>query len=193
MGAILLPVQVAGAECALLTNSKSNYFDCYLHIHEGQAVTIRERVQVNGQYSVVVPTEADVAVAHSHMPLQYNLDFQGSEAIEWDITSHIHALDARMNFDFYGITPHLAPAVFYNKAQKGDLVKVFSHQVEGERIDRRKVGLFDNETDSKSWEKSMFNGGFSNGFIMGAYAQLYNGSKINSQEEANYTSLDHEE
>ncbi len=187
-----LPAQVTSVQYALLHNQSTNLLDCYIYIDEGQATTVRERIQFNAQYSVLIPTGAEVNIESSYMPLTHNQTFTGENPLKWVITSNLQSPEVYPEFDFYGITPTLAPAGFYNKLSQGDLVKLFSLNVEGKDIDLDQVRIYDNSTDPKSHDDGMNNGDFSNGFTMGGYQQLYTGIKNINQDEANYTSLEHE-
>lgn len=192
IGALHVQAQVTGIQYAILFNSETQLLDCYIYIDEGQANSTRDRVQFNAQYSLVIPTGATVNIESSYMPLTDNQQFLGTKPIEWNIASRLTAPEVIPDFDLYGITPTLAPAGFYHKMKKGDLVKVFSVKVEGEDIDMDQVRLFDNDLDPKSHAKGMNNGDFSNGFTMGGYHQLYKGIKTIFQEEADYSSLEKE-
>jgi len=190
--AVHLHAQVTSVQYAILFNSTTNLFDCYIYINEGEASEVLERVQFNAQYSLIIPTGAEVSIASSHNPLINNQSFQGTQPLKWDITSSLKSPKAYPEYDFYGITPTLAPAGFYNDLVQGDLVRIFSLRIEGNNIDYDQVRLYDNETDPKSSDMGMMNGDFSNGFTMGGYHQLYNGVKNINQAEVNYISLEHE-
>lgn len=192
LSAVHVHTQVTSVQYAILLNSNTNLFDCFISVEKGQASTVRDRVQFNAQYSLIIPTGADVKIESCYMPLINNQNYSGDQPIKWDITSRLTSPAVTPGFDYYGITPTLAPAGFYNELERGDLVKLFSLKIEGEDIDFDKVRIFDNELDPKSHETGMLNGDFSNGFTMGGYHQLYDGIKIINQEEANYTSLEHE-
>lgn len=187
-----LHAQVSGVQYSIHFNTKTNLFDCFLYISEGQANSTRERVQFNAQYSFVIPTGANVSIESSYMPLVDNQTFSGKESLKWNITSTVKSPELFPEFDFLGVTPTLAPAGFYNKIKKGDFIKLFSLRIEGEGIDLSHVRIFNNDSDPKSHDKGMKNGDFSNGFTMGGYHQLYKGIRQINQVEANYTSLEQE-
>ena len=184
--------QVTGVQYAILYNTETELLDCFIYIDKGETNTVRDRVQFNAQYSLIIPTGATVSIESSDMPIINNQQFSGTKPVEWTISSSLIAPESLPEFDLYGITPALAPAGFYNNLKKGDLVKIFSVKIKGETIDIDQVRLYDNIQDPQSHDKGMQNGDFSNGFTMGGYIQLYNGIKIINQEEANYTSLDKE-
>lgn len=190
LSAMHLCAQVSSIQYAILLNSESSLIDCYMYVHEGQANTSRERVQFNAQYSLMIPTGAEVDIASSYMPLVANQNLAGGQPLKWIISSKLNSPEINPGFDFYGITPTLAPAGFYNNLKQGDLVKLFSLKITGEEIDLNMVKIYDNDSDPKSFDQGMKNGDFSNGFTMGGYQQLYNGIININQEEANYTSLD---
>jgi len=191
-GALNVQAQVTGVQYAILYNSETQLLNCYIYIDEGKANGIRDRVQFNAQYSLLIPTGAQINIESSFMPLIDNQKFLGIKPVQWNISSSLISPEVIPEFDLYGLTPTLAPAGFYNNLEKGDLVKIFSISIEGDGVDVNQVRLFDNDLDPHSHDKGMKNGDFSNGFTMGGYHQLYTGIKIINQEEANYTSLDKE-
>ncbi len=187
--AIYVHAQVTSVQYALLLNPNTNLFDSYIYIHKGQANTVRERIQFNAQYSILVPTGAVVGIESSHMPLTNNQTFTGEQPLKWTISSKLRSPKINPEFDFYSITPTLAPIGFYNKLKQGDLIKLFSLKIEGENVDFSQVRLFDNHADSKSFNTGIKNGDFSNGFTLGGYHQLFNGIININQLEVNYASL----
>jgi len=182
--------QVTGIQYSILFNAETQLFDCYIYIDEGQTSNTRDRVQFNSQYSLMIPTGYNLKIESNHMPLLNNRNFEGDVPIEWTVSSKLTSPEVSPDFDFYGITPTLAPVGFYNKLQKGDFVKLFSLRIEGENFDPILVRIFDNQLDPKSFEFGMLNGDFSNGFTIGGYEQLYKGIKLMNQVEANYIPLD---
>ena len=163
--------QLLEVKYALSFNPSTNLFDCYLFVEEGKATTVFDRIQFNSQFSLTIPTGADVEVATTYMPLIDNKDYQGSNPIQWNITSKLVAPEIAPHLDFYGITPNLAPVGFYNNLQKGDLVKLFSISVEGIDRDIKNVKIFNNENNLRIKEVD-----FSNGFTAGRFEQLYKGN-----------------
>jgi hypothetical protein len=170
-----IDAQVTGVQYAIVYNSETSLFDCFLYIQEGEASTTRQRVQFNAQFSVIVPTGAQVSVEQTYMPLVDNQKFKGTQPIKWAISSKLTAPEILPEIDLYGITPSLAPAGFYHKISKGDFIKLFSLRIEGENIDPSKVRLFNNDTDPKSYAQGMLSSDFSNGFTMGGFYQIYKG------------------
>ena len=179
-----LNAQVKGVQYAVVYNSNTSLFDCFLYILEGHASTALQRVQFNAQYSVV-PSGAKVNIEQKYMPLIDNQNFESAQPIDWAISSKLIAPSIFPEIDLYGITPSLAPAGFYNKLSEGDLIKLFSLKITGVNIDLKKVRVFNNEKDPKSYELGMKNGDFSNGFTIGGYQQVYKGIKNMNQKEVN--------
>ena len=142
---------------------------------EGDAHSARERVQFNAQFSLVVPTGVKVSIASSSMPLVHNQNFQGKESLEWVISSQLLAPTASPDMDYYGITPTLAPAGFYNTISEGDLIKLFTVKAEGVNVDINQIRIYNKEIDPGSFDEGMHHGDFSNGFTMGGYHQLFQG------------------
>lgn len=110
--------------------------------------------------------------------------------MEWAISSKVTSPSVSPEYDFYGITPKLAPAGFYNTLKEGDLIKLFSVRIEGDEFDHSMVRIFNNENDPRSFEEGMLNGDFSNGFTLGGYTQLFKGIRTMSFEGGNLSSLD---
>jgi hypothetical protein len=180
-----LDAQVTGVQYAIIYNSNTNLFDCFLFILDGEASTVQQRVQFNTQYSVIVPNGAKVNVERTIMPLVDNQKFEGTQPIAWAISSKLTSPSISPDIDIYGITPNLAPTGFYDKLSKGDLIKLFSLKFKAENIDLNKARIFNNDNDPKSYELGMGNGDFSNGFTIGGYHQIYKGIKNMNQDKAN--------
>ena len=167
--------QVKSVQYAIYPNPETSLIDCFLFIKEGNANTARERVQFNAQYSLVVPTGAEVSIASSSMPLVHNQNFDGTKPLEWVISSQLLSPQVSPDLDFYGITPTLAPAGFYNTLSEGDVVKLFSVKAEGESLDVDQIRIYNRDIDPGSFDEGMSHGDFSNGFTMGGFHQLFRG------------------
>lgn len=166
--------QVESVDYLLKYNCETQQYDLNLVILEGEASTITQRAQFNSQVSIVVPTGESVEVVNYYMPLQNNQDYEGETPLIWNVGSPVKSPDAQPESDFYGITPTLSPAAFYNNLVAGDVVKLFSITVgdSGEYDDR--VRIFENGIDPGKSE--MGGGDFSNGFTLGGPQQLFNDS-----------------
>ncbi|MDF1698558.1 MAG: hypothetical protein P1U56_22085 [Saprospiraceae bacterium] len=174
--------QVRSVQYVISPNENSELIDCFIYILEGEAMTTRERIQFNAQFSLIVPTNTQLSIVSTHMPLLNNQNFESGTPIDWVISSKVVAPETAPEKDFYGITPNLSPAGFYDQLKEGELVKLFTIQLIGEHVDYDRVRLYENEHDPKSYELGMQNGDFSNGFTMGGYHQLYKGNKTITEE-----------
>jgi hypothetical protein len=190
LSALHMNAQVTSVQYGILLNPTTNLIDCFIYVEEGHASSARERVQFNAQYSLLIPTGGLVSMESTYNPLTYNQNFEGEQPIKWNITNKVKSPEINPEYDFYGITPTLAPAGFYNVLNKGDFIKLFSIKVEGEDVDLNDVRLYDNNVDPKSYGLGMENGDFSNGFTIGGFNQIFNGIKNIEQAKGTYTLSD---
>lgn len=159
--------------------AKYNDVDCvwdfYIIIQEGTATTVPQRAQFNSQYSIVLPTGTVISGAPiNHMPLQNNQSYTGTVPLKWTLGTPVVNPAASPGNDFYGITPTLSPASFYNNLAAGDTVKIFSLDISPITECGEGIRIFNNDTDPPSNAPGMGGGDFSNGFTIGGSTQTYN-------------------
>ncbi|MBK9256239.1 MAG: T9SS type A sorting domain-containing protein [Saprospiraceae bacterium] len=169
--------QVSGVNYKLKFNEKTNLFDCYLVIKDGNATTLRDRAQFNAQYTILVPTGSTVEMVKTYMPLQNNQNYTGFQPMEWALANSVRKPGADPFYDFVSIVPSLSPASFYNDLKEGDEVRLFSLKVTPITECGASVKLFDNGADLNSGSRGMDGGDFSNGFTMGGVQQKYWGNE----------------
>lgn len=157
-------------------NEKTNLFDCYLKVTQGNAKSARERAQFNAQYTLMVPAGSEVKMAGNHMPIQRNMDYKGEIATDWNISNKVLKPEVEPNYDFISITPSLSPAAFYNDLKEGDEVKLFSLKISPVKDCGANVMIFENNSRITSSSLGMDGGDFSNGFTMGDVSQKYAGN-----------------
>ncbi|MDF1698557.1 MAG: SdrD B-like domain-containing protein [Saprospiraceae bacterium] len=156
-------------------NTDNCLWDFYIIIQEGTATTVPQRAQFNSQYSIVVPTGTVISgVPVNYMPLQNNQSYTGTVPLKWTLGTPVINPPASPGNDFYGITPTLSPASFYNNLAPGDTVKIFALDIGPITECGEGIRLFDNDTDPASNEPGMGGGDFSNGFTIGGSNQTYN-------------------
>jgi len=180
LGAILIlqtaQAQISGVNYRLKFNEKTNLFDCYLVIKDGNATTLRDRAQFNAQYTILVPTGSNVEMVKTYMPLQNNQNYTGFQPMEWSLANSIRRPGADPFYDFVSIVPSLSPASFYNDLKEGDEVRLFSLKVTPITECGASVKIFDNGADLNSGSRGMDGGDFSNGFTIGGVEQKYFGN-----------------
>ena len=175
--------QVSDVAYTMKFNEETCLFDCYMIVKEGGAQTMRERVQFNAHYTVVVPTGSEVVVEDVYMPLKNNQGYRSSEPTDWYISTMLRNPSSRSGSDFYGIAPALTPSAFYNDVRQGDEIKLFSISVTPMVECGQGVRLYNPLTDPTSSDPGMDGSDFSHGFTMGGLNQLYSGN-----EEISYPS-----
>ena len=183
---MLLLGQITSVDYVMKYNCETNQYDVFIEILGGSATTIPQRAQFNSQISLVVPTGETVTLHESYLPLQNNQLYDGTTPADWFLGIPVTAPSAQPENDFYGITPTLSPAAFYNDLETGDLVKVFSFTAgEMEQYDEN-VRFFRNNEDPGNDAPGMGGSSFANGFTLGGPTQLYNGNR----EESCITNVD---
>ena len=168
--------QVTSVDYLMKYNCETNQYDVHIVIVDGSATTIPQRAQFNSQISFVVPTGTPFNLSESYMPLRNNQLYNSNEPLEWSVSPPLVSPSVQPESDFYGITPILSPASFYNDLATGDIVKIFSLDIGESGEYDENVRLYDNDNDPTSQMVSMGMGNFSNGFTLGGATQLFNDS-----------------
>lgn len=177
--------QISKVNYRLKFNEKTNLFDCYLVVKQGQANTIRERAQFNAQYTLLVPTGTKVEVAKNYNPIQANQNETGTKPMDWVISNTVKKPQDDPFYDFVSLAPSLAPAAFYNSLKEGQEVLLFSLKMSPIRECGANIKIYDNGIDLSSGARGMAGGDFSNGFTMGGVDQKYLGNDEQVTPKAN--------
>lgn len=180
--------QVTSVDYLMKYNCETNQYDVNIVILEGSATSIPHRAQFNSQVSIVVPTGESLEITEMYMPLQNNQSYSGTIPLDWNKSTPLIAPSSQPENDFYGCTPTLSPASFYDDLMPGDIVKIFSFTAGTTGQYDENVRFFKNGIDPSSNQPGM--GGFdlSNGFTIGGSTQTFN----NSIEESCITSVDND-
>lgn len=182
LGLLLIPVltmaQINNISYRLSFNPVTNLYDCYLHVNQGSAKKINERVQLNAQLTLVVPEGSEVEVAQSFMPLQNNQSYNGKTPMNWSKANVVRKPAADPFHDYVSIVPQLSPASFYNDLHAGDQIRLFSIRVSHVANCGDDVQLFDNQLGLASTDVGMLGGDFRNGFTVGGIRQKYAKNEI---------------
>ena len=157
-------------------NDATCLFDFCIIITEGQATTMQQRVQMNCQYTVVVPTGSTVSLAAKYMPLQSNQTYTGTSPMEWQLGSVVVAPASKPECDFYSVVPTLAPTSFYNNLSTNDTVPLFALAISPVTDCAKSIRIFDNNTDPGPLDPGMNGSNFSNGFTIGGIQNKYDGN-----------------
>jgi hypothetical protein len=157
-------------------NKETNLFDCFMVVKEGKASDVRERVQYNAQFTVVVPAGSKVSMAKSYMPIQNNQKYDGTTPLQWSVANLTSSPESDPFRDFVSVVPALSPSAFYNNLNEGDEVKLFSLQISPIVDCGSAVRLFEANVDPNSSSRGMAGGDYSNGFTIGGTEQSYNGN-----------------
>ena len=166
-----LIAQIQSVDYQMKYNCETNQYDVKIIILKGSATTIPQRAQFNSQISIVVPTGEQVEITEKYMPLENNQNYNGTTPLKWTLGTGKISPEAQPESDFYGISPTLSPASFYNDLEEGDKVTLFSFTAGTIGTYDENVRFFQNGVDPGI---SDLGGDFSNGFTMGGSAQLYN-------------------
>ncbi len=148
-------------------NGDTLYYDCNLRINSGSATSIQDRIQFNSVFTIITPSEANLEVTESYMPLV----FQGTESTEWQISLSIQSPASAPENNLYSILPEIDPASVYNILNTGDIITLFRVKLIGENLCSYKTRIFDNELDYGIG--SEYGGDYSNGFTIGSPEQKY--------------------
>lgn len=175
---VLSIAQINNVSYRLSFNPVTNQYDCYLHVIEGQTKKTLDRVQLNAQLTLLVPTGSEVEVAHNYMPLQDNQDYKGTKPMVWNKANVINKPASDPFHDYVSIVPQLSPTSFYHDLKSGDQVKLFSLRISHVANCGDDVVLFNNFESPSSLEVGMKGADFRNGFTMGGIGQKYSRNEV---------------
>ncbi|MBK8699922.1 MAG: hypothetical protein IPN29_10475 [Saprospiraceae bacterium] len=175
--AYLAEAQVTKVDYQIRFNKATSFFDCFIIIKEGSAISFQHRTQLSAQYTVIVPTGSTVSIAQLHMPLQNNQGYNGTTPAVWTLSNSVSHPASQPFSDFYGLTPSITPSSQYNNLNTLDTVRLFSLQIDLPPLSCRSgVRLFKNNIDPGPAAPGMGGGDFSNGFTIGNTLQRYQGN-----------------
>lgn len=170
--------QVTSAKYMIRFNESTQHFDAYVVIESGSATTGTQRTIFNSQYSVVVPNGSSISIAERFLPLRGNLNYDGTEPCDWQISPSINSPFSNPHNDYHSIIPIISPACRFNNIMAGDTLKLFSLAISPIPQCKQEVRVFDNDTDPNSQDPDFMGGDFSNGFTIGSSLQRYNGNIV---------------
>ena len=170
---VISVAQIQNVSYRLSFNPATNLYDCYLHVNAGSAKKLTERVQLNAQLTLLVPTGVKTEVVQSFMPLQDNQKYSGTKPMNWTKANMVSKPASDPFHDYVSIVPQLSPASFYNDLKAGDQVKLFSLKIDHVNNCGDDIKLFDNNYDLLSTEVGMNGADFRNGFTVGGVQQKY--------------------
>lgn len=170
---VISVAQIQNVSYRLSFNPSTNLYDCYLHVNAGSAKKLTERVQLNAQLTLLVPSGVQTEVVQSFMPLQDNQKYAGTKPMNWTKANVVTKPASDPFHDYVSIVPQLSPASFYNDLKAGDQVKLFSLKIKHVDNCGDDIKLFDNNYDLLSTEIGMNGADFRNGFTVGGVQQKY--------------------
>lgn len=172
----LVMSQVESVNYKLQYNNESGLFDCYLVVNEGSAKKTRDRAQFNAQITLVAPTQSNIYITESYMPLIDNQDSRSEVPANWEVSNEIESPNQLEDSRLVSIFPELLPTAFYNDLNVGDEVRLFSFKVTPMVDCAKDIRFYNNDQDPTSIVKGMGGSDFRNGFTMGGVNQKYAGN-----------------
>jgi hypothetical protein len=146
-------------------------YECKFVVTQGSATTATERTQFGPQYTIVVPLNSTYTITQRFMPLQGNIDYNGTIPAQW--TTGTPGTDA--NFFYIPITFNTSPVCRYNNLALNDTIKLFNLKVTlPAGICKTSVRLYENNVDPNN----MQGGDFSHGMPIGSTIQDYDGNSF---------------
>ncbi len=171
---ITINAQVTSVKYLLEYNDATSHYDVKIVAEEGSATTVPQRTQFNSQITVVIPTGSTISIGEFFNPIENNQTYTGTTPIEWIMGNGVIAPPAQPDEDFYNFFPSLAPVGSYNDIFAGDVITLFSLNINVEPCENS-VRFFENGTDPSAAEMPD-NGNYSNGFTLGSVEQIYDGN-----------------
>jgi len=168
---ITASAQVTSVNYMIEYNDDTDHYDCKLIVNSGSATTLPQRIQFNAQYTVVVPTGAQLNIEERYFPLENNQNYDGTIPCMWTVSDNLIAPSNQPQNDFYSIVPNLDPICLYNDLYAGDTLTLFSIQVDIDPCENL-VRPFENGVDLISGPP-YGPGDFTNGFTLGGISQIY--------------------
>ena len=181
--------QVTSLNYQLIYNEGNCNYDCYIIINSGSATSSSHRIQGTSQYTIIVPTGNSISIVEKYMPLKGNVNYMGTDPINWTISSTVIAPAITPDVDYHGIAPTTSDFGLYNDLNPGDKVKLFSINV-GDNSCSPLIRLYINGVDPISSDPGMSSGDFSNGFTIGSTNQIYSANDTQLYNEDAYVNTE---
>ncbi len=160
--------QIKKMQYQLRYNAADTSYAMYLVVKEGNGILSKDRVQLNSQISIVVPNGTDLSLKNFFTPLANNVNYGGTRAMKWKVSSVVLSPKIQPANDFIGIVPELSNgAYWFNDLKQNDSVKMFTFKVFPMPTCLGDVRLFVNGVDPNSSAPGMGGGNFSNAFTIG--------------------------
>ena len=179
-----LSAQITGVKYLIEYNNTMNLYDCKIVISGGEATSYPQRIQMNSQYTIVVPTGTELSMEERFNPLEENQFYTGTVPCLWEFGIKEFSPPTQPQDDFHTVWPNLSPPSAYNDIFEGDTITLFSVSTDLDPCDNL-IRLFENGVDPGSLDMPS-GGDFSNGFIFGVGGQVYESNLTGSFE--NYIS-----
>lgn len=170
----ILDAQVTSVSYLIEFNDATSLYDCKLVIDEGEAMAYPDRIQFNSQYTVVVPTGAQVSLEERHNPLENNQFYEGTTPCLWEVSQVLISPEIQPENDFHAFFPNLTLPSAYNNLAEGDTITLFSLNIDVDHCTNA-VRPFANDGDLQNGFPGD-GGDYSCGFTFGGGTQVYNGN-----------------
>lgn len=169
-------------------NCETGLYEVKLKIIEGSAMSIPHRAQLNAQISIVVPTGDILEVVDLFSPIQNNQAYDGTVPARWLADTPVVDPAGAPGFDYYAISPVLAPAAFYNNIEEESEVLLFTVKIgESDEYDEN-VQFYNNDLLPST--EGFGGADFRNGMTIGGALQLYSGNEYRSCSSVNTTEVE---
>ena len=122
--------QVSNVNYQLKYNADSCWYDVFIIINSGNAVSVSERTQNFSKFSIVVPTGTNISVIKNYNPIKGNASYSGTIPNEWIIYAAIGAPISDPISDYYIFSPSGDNDSHYYNLNTSDTIKLFSFQVD---------------------------------------------------------------
>jgi len=165
--------QITSVDYQLKYNVDSCWYDAFLIVNFGSAVTVSERQQDYTQYSIIIPTATNINIVRNYMPIVENETFTGTEPVNWVINSIVNAPLITPTLDYYIFSPSSDYAAHYNLLNAGDTVKLFSFEMDTIFQCSQNIRLYQNGIDPGPSAPGMGFLDFSQDFNLVSGAQLF--------------------
>ncbi len=180
--------QITGVKYVIELDDDTGYYECKLIITEGSATDYIDLIQLNSQFTIVIPIGNEIWHNENFNPLINNETQTSTDPAEWILIKYKYSPSEQPESSYYTFSPNVdIETSSYNNLNPGDVITLF--RVGGSSfICNLDIRPIDNNLDA-----TLIGGvDYSNGFTIGGTDQVYIGNELPSTFDADFTVLENQ-
>ncbi|MFT4532972.1 MAG: putative repeat protein (TIGR01451 family) [Saprospiraceae bacterium] len=180
--------QITGVKYMVELDDDTGYYECKLIITEGSATDYIDLIQLNSQFTIVIPIGKEIWHDENFNPLINNETQTSTDPAEWILIKYKYSPSEQPGSSYYTFSPNVdIETSSYNNLNPGDVITLF--RVGGSSFNcNLDVRPIDNNLDATLIGAD----DYSNGFSIGATDQVYIGNELPSTFDADFSVVENQ-